>query len=59
MILKDDFGFINSSGLEWLAKRGDKTDGASIPMAAWSIRLLFGRLFAYSRDAGAATTALN
>ena len=30
-VLKNDFGFIDASGQGFLAKAGDKTDGASIP----------------------------
>lgn len=37
MELLEDFAYVDSHGKRWTAKKGDKTDGASIPQAAWSI----------------------
>jgi hypothetical protein len=37
MLLRDDFSFIDSSGVTWLAPKGAIVDGASIPKPFWSI----------------------
>lgn len=37
MELQNDFGYVDPSGNEWLAPKGAKVDGASIPPAAWSL----------------------
>jgi len=35
MIIGRDFGFMDSTGYTWWARRGDVIDGASIPRVAW------------------------
>lgn len=37
MELQQDFVYVDSSGVEWLAPKGAKVDGASIPPAAWPL----------------------
>ena len=37
MLLMQDFSFIDSSGMTWLAPKGIVVDGASIPRPFWSI----------------------
>jgi hypothetical protein len=37
MELQDDFSYVDPAGVSWLAPRGSKVDGASIPPAAWSL----------------------
>lgn len=37
MLLIQDFSFIDSSGLTWLAPKGTVVDGASIPKPFWSV----------------------
>lgn len=37
MELQNDFRYVDPSGREWLARKGAKIDGASIPPAAWPI----------------------
>lgn len=37
MKLLEDFTYIDPSGKKWVAKKGYKTDGATIPKAFWSI----------------------
>lgn len=37
MTLVDDFAYLDPDGVEWLAPKGSVTDGASIPLFAWSI----------------------
>lgn len=37
MELQNDFRYVDPSDREWLAPKGSKIDGASIPPAAWSI----------------------
>src|SRR5262249_974634 len=36
MQLLQDFAYIDPKGRKWLAPAGSKTDGATIPHAAWS-----------------------
>src|SRR5262245_43482445 len=35
--LRNDFGYIDTTGKRWQAKKGLLTDGASIPSVFWSI----------------------
>jgi hypothetical protein len=37
MELQSDFSYVDPSGASWLAPKGAKVDGASIPPAAWSL----------------------
>lgn len=37
MVLLEDFGFRDSSGKLWLAPKGTKVDGASIPRLFWTL----------------------
>lgn len=37
MRLLDDFGFVDSNGVEWWARKGDIIDGASIPRFFWRV----------------------
>jgi hypothetical protein len=37
MVLLDEFTYVDPKGRKWVAPKGYKTDGASIPKAAWSI----------------------
>ena len=37
MKLSEDFEFVDPNGLTWLAPKGSKVDGASIPFIAWSL----------------------
>lgn len=37
MMLRDDFSFIDSSGVTWIAPKGAIVDGASIPKPFWSL----------------------
>ena len=37
MILIEDFCFIDSKGRKWIASKGDKINGASIPKILWSV----------------------
>jgi Protein of unknown function (DUF1353) len=37
MLVEEDFSFLDPNGIVWLAPRGSKVDGASIPRALWSI----------------------
>jgi hypothetical protein len=36
MVLLEDFVYVDPKGNSWTAPKGSKTDGASIPQAAWS-----------------------
>ncbi|GEM_PF-3142631 len=36
-VLLDDFSYVDPSGSRWLAPKGSKTDGASIPQRFWSL----------------------
>jgi Protein of unknown function (DUF1353) len=37
MTLLEDYSYVDPAGLTWLAPKGLKTDGASIPQVAWTI----------------------
>jgi hypothetical protein len=36
MVLLEDFVYVDPKGRSWIAPKGSKTDGASIPQVAWS-----------------------
>ena len=39
MSLQEDFSYIDPAGLDWMARRGRKIDGASIPPVFWGRQL--------------------